>query len=220
MIACLASHLEDIGASVEVLHDETGRKANLFARIGPEVPGGIMLSGHTDVVPAAEEDWQSDPFTMRADDARLYGRGACDMKGFIAASVAMAPLFAGRDLTRPLYFAFTHDEEVGCLGAQSLVEASARARSAARYRHRGRADRDADHRGAQGLLRIFHPFPGAGRAWLVARSRGERGRVRGALRQPPDGAERGAEDPRPRGQPVRAALDHDQHRRAVGRRRA
>ncbi|RFU12584.1 acetylornithine deacetylase [Rhodobacteraceae bacterium W635] len=123
MIACLATRLDEAGASVEVLHDESGRKANLFARIGPEVPGGIMLSGHTDVVPAAPEDWQSDPFAMRADDARLYGRGACDMKGFIAASVAMAPLFAERELTKPLYFAFTHDEEVGCLGAQSLVEA-------------------------------------------------------------------------------------------------
>jgi len=123
MIACLANHLESAGAHVEVLQDETGRKANLFARIGPEVPGGIMLSGHTDVVPAAEEDWQSDPFRMRADDAKLYGRGTCDMKGFIAASVAMAPLFADRALKKPVYFAFTHDEEVGCLGAQALVQA-------------------------------------------------------------------------------------------------
>ncbi|WP_071674539.1 acetylornithine deacetylase [Nioella nitratireducens] len=123
MIAYLATQLEGCGAAVEVLTDETGRKANLFARIGPEVPGGIMLSGHTDVVPVADQEWESDPFRMRADDAKLYGRGTCDMKGFIAASVAMAPLFAERRLKRPIYFAFTHDEETGCLGAQSLVEA-------------------------------------------------------------------------------------------------
>jgi acetylornithine deacetylase len=123
MIACLANHLEAAGAHVEVLQDGTGRKANLFARIGPEVPGGIMLSGHTDVVPVADQDWTSDPFRMRADDAKLFGRGTCDMKGFIAASVAMAPLFAERALKKPVYFAFTHDEEVGCLGAQALVEA-------------------------------------------------------------------------------------------------
>ncbi|MFV1878346.1 acetylornithine deacetylase [Nioella sp.] len=122
MIACLANYLEAAGAHVEVLQDGTGRKANLFARIGPEVPGGIMLSGHTDVVPVADQDWTSDPFRMRADDAKLYGRGSCDMKGFIAASVAMAPLFADRALKKPVYFAFTHDEEVGCLGAQALVE--------------------------------------------------------------------------------------------------
>lgn len=122
MIACLANYLEAAGAHVEVLQDGSGRKANLFARIGPEVPGGIMLSGHTDVVPVADQDWTSDPFRMRADDAKLFGRGTCDMKGFIAASVAMAPLFAERALKKPVYFAFTHDEEVGCLGAQALVE--------------------------------------------------------------------------------------------------
>ncbi len=123
MIAFLANRLEDSAATVEVLTDETGRKANLFARIGPEVPGGVMLSGHSDVVPVADQEWTSDPFRMRADDAKLYGRGTCDMKGFIAASVAMAPLFADRALKRPVYFAFTHDEEVGCLGAQSLAQA-------------------------------------------------------------------------------------------------
>lgn len=121
MIADLAERLEDCGARVEVLHDAAGAKANLFATLGPDGPGGLMLSGHTDVVPVTDQDWTGDPFVMRAAGGRLFGRGTCDMKGFIAAAVVMAPQFAALDLRRPLHFAFTHDEEVGCLGAQALV---------------------------------------------------------------------------------------------------
>ena len=120
MIAWLADQLGDLGASVEIQTDASGTKANLLARIGPEEPGGIMLSGHTDVVPVEDQDWTSDPFQMREADGKLYGRGTCDMKGFIAACIAMAPRFAQRDLRRPVTFAFTHDEEVGCLGARNL----------------------------------------------------------------------------------------------------
>ncbi|WP_212523446.1 acetylornithine deacetylase [Actibacterium sp. MT2.3-13A] len=124
MIAFLANRLEDIGARVEVLADSSGTKANLFATLGPEGDGGIVLSGHTDVVPVADQDWSTDPFALhRGEDGRLYGRGTCDMKGFIAAAVAMAPDFAAQRLSRPIHFAFTHDEEVGCLGGQALVEA-------------------------------------------------------------------------------------------------
>jgi acetylornithine deacetylase len=122
MIALLANRLADLGAEVEVQADETGTKANLLARIGPEEPGGIMLSGHSDVVPVEDQDWSSDPFVMRADGGKLFGRGTCDMKGFIAACVAMAPRFAARPLRRPVTFAFTHDEEVGCLGARNLSD--------------------------------------------------------------------------------------------------
>lgn len=121
MIVHLASRLEEAGARIEIFHDDTGRKANLFATLGPEVPGGLVLSGHTDVVPVADQDWTGDPFVMREDAARLYGRGACDMKGFIAAAVTKALDFAALDLKRPIHFAFTYDEEVGCLGARSLV---------------------------------------------------------------------------------------------------
>ena len=121
MIAALAGLLDDAGARVEVFHDDSGLKANLFATLGPEGPGGLMLSGHTDVVPVADQDWTGDPFVMRRDGDRLYGRGACDMKGFIAAAVVMAKRFAARDLRRPLHFAFTFDEEVGCLGARALI---------------------------------------------------------------------------------------------------
>ena len=122
MMAWMANYLEDAGAQVELMHDDTGLKANLFATIGHERPGGIMLSGHSDVVPVEDQPWSSDPFAMREHDGLLYGRGACDMKGFIAACLAMAPDWTGRELTRPIHFAFTHDEEVGCLGAQSLAE--------------------------------------------------------------------------------------------------
>lgn len=121
LIDLLADRLEAAGARVEVYRDLTGAKANLFATIGPEVDGGILLSGHSDVVPVADQNWTSDPFTMTEREGRLYGRGACDMKGFIAAAVAMAPTFAQRATRRPIHFAFTHDEEIGCLGAQALA---------------------------------------------------------------------------------------------------
>ena len=122
IIDFLATRLEASGARVDVMHDETGTKANLFATIGPEGDGGIVLSGHSDVVPVADQTWASDPFELYEDDGRLYGRGACDMKGFIAAAVAMAPTFAQRVGNRPLHFAFTYDEEVGCVGARALAE--------------------------------------------------------------------------------------------------
>lgn len=122
MISFLADHLQESGARVEIYHDPTGKKANLFATIGPEGNGGIILSGHTDVVPVADQNWQSDPFKIEERDGRLYGRGTCDMKGFIAACLALAPDLADAQLTRPFHFAFTHDEETGCIGAQHLVE--------------------------------------------------------------------------------------------------
>ena len=128
MIAYLATRLEDCGAQVEILSDESGQKANLFATIGPLSDGGIVLSGHSDVVPVTDQDWASDPFVMVEHDGRLFGRGTCDMKGFIAATLAMAPLYAQRVRDRPLHFAFTYDEETGCIGAghlaQNLIERS------------------------------------------------------------------------------------------------
>ena len=122
MIDFLADRLEGVGAKVEVHADPSGTKANLFATLGPEVDGGILLSGHSDVVPVADQDWTTDPFEMVERDGRLYGRGTCDMKGFIAAAVAMAPFYAEKVKDRPIHFAFTHDEETGCLGAQALAQ--------------------------------------------------------------------------------------------------
>lgn len=121
IIEDLAARLEAAGARVEIQRDPTGEKANVYAAMGPEAPGGVLLSGHSDVVPVAEQDWSSDPFAMDARDGLLYGRGTCDMKGFIACAVTLAEDLAGRDLTRPVHFAFTHDEETGCLGAQNLL---------------------------------------------------------------------------------------------------
>lgn len=122
MIAYLASRLGDCGAKVDVMTDASGQKANLFATLGEERDGGIVLSGHSDVVPVTDQNWTSDPFVLREQDGRLYGRGTCDMKGFIAATIAMAPKFAEQVRDRPLHFAFTYDEEVGCMGAQHLVQ--------------------------------------------------------------------------------------------------
>lgn len=123
MIDYIAGYLEEHGARVDVFKDETGHKANLFATIGPDGDGGLVLSGHSDVVPVTDQDWTDDPFQMVECEGKLFGRGTCDMKGFIAATLAMAPEFAKAPLTRPIHFAFTHDEETGCIGAGHLVEA-------------------------------------------------------------------------------------------------
>jgi acetylornithine deacetylase len=127
LIAYAADLLSDAGATLSLSRDETGTKANLFATIGPAGDGGIVLSGHTDVVPVDPAEWTSDPFVLAERGGRLYGRGTCDMKGFIAAALAMAPRFAAAGLARPLHVALTYDEEIGCFGARALVGELARA---------------------------------------------------------------------------------------------
>ncbi|MFO1088273.1 MAG: acetylornithine deacetylase [Hyphomicrobiales bacterium] len=102
---------------------EDGRKANLYATIGPKDVPGIVLSGHTDVVPVDGQAWSSDPFALRTADGRLYARGSADMKGFIACCLAAAPAAAKRKLTAPIHFAFSYDEELGCLGVRRLLDA-------------------------------------------------------------------------------------------------
>lgn len=126
LIIDLSGRLQSLGARTHIFGDETGSKATLFGSLGPEVPGGVLLSGHSDVVPVTDQDWSSDPFQMREADGLLYGRGTCDMKGFIAASVVMAERYAALPLKRPVHFAFTYDEETGCLGAQALIPELAR----------------------------------------------------------------------------------------------
>ncbi|MGO2131359.1 MAG: acetylornithine deacetylase [Halomonas sp.] len=102
---------------------DDGRKANLLARIGPAVEGGVVLSGHTDVVPVDGQPWSTDPFTLTdGGDGRLFGRGTCDMKGFIACALAEVPNWVNRPLKKPIYLAFSYDEEVGCLGAPRMIE--------------------------------------------------------------------------------------------------
>ncbi|MBT9383777.1 acetylornithine deacetylase [Pseudooceanicola sp. CBS1P-1] len=121
-IGYIAGVLEEAGARVEILRDSSGRKANLWATLGPEVSGGLVLSGHSDVVPVTDQVWATDPFQMIEAEGLLYGRGTCDMKGFIAICLAMAPRLAEVATEVPVHFAFTHDEETGCLGARALVE--------------------------------------------------------------------------------------------------
>lgn len=121
IIEHLRSFFADLGAHVTVLPDASGEKANLVARLGPADVPGIVLSGHTDVVPADPKQWQSNPFDMQQRGSRLFGRGTCDMKGFAACVMAAAPVFAEGKLNRPFYFCFSHDEEVGCLGAPAIA---------------------------------------------------------------------------------------------------
>lgn len=117
----VAEYLADHGATVTRLTGPEGDRENLFATIGdPWVPGYI-LSGHVDVVPAGEPEWQGDPFVLRRDAGRLIGRGACDMKGFVAAALAAVPELAAMDLRAPIHFALSYDEEAGCRGVPHLL---------------------------------------------------------------------------------------------------
>lgn len=122
LLAVIEEVLDAHGVSHERVPDATGTKANLLARIGPEVEGGVVVSGHTDCVPVEGQPWTHDPFTLHAADGRLYGRGTTDMKGFLAVLLAAVPRFVAADLQRPLLLAFTYDEEIGTVGAPSAVE--------------------------------------------------------------------------------------------------
>lgn len=123
LIEFVERYLADNGVASERVMSPCGQKANLIARIGPQAPGGVMLSGHTDVVPVAGQPWTSDPFTLRdGKDGRLYGRGTCDMKGFIACALAMVPTWVSASLKQPIYFGFSYDEEIGCVGSPSLIK--------------------------------------------------------------------------------------------------
>ena len=128
LIGFVEDYLAGHGIASRRVPNADGTKANLFASIGPEVEDGVVLSGHTDVVPVDGQPWTSDPFVLTArDDGRLYGRGTCDMKGFLALALAAAPDFARSGLKRPVHLALSYDEEVGCLGAPDLIAALAAA---------------------------------------------------------------------------------------------
>ncbi|MGD8349189.1 MAG: acetylornithine deacetylase [Gammaproteobacteria bacterium] len=115
--------LDDHGIESQLVHNDEQTCANLYATIGPDDRGGIMLSGHTDVVPTAGQDWHSDPYRMKTGDDRLFGRGCCDMKGFIACTLAALPRLAAEPLQTPVHLAFSYDEEIGCVGARRLAAA-------------------------------------------------------------------------------------------------
>ena len=124
LIDWIRNYLADHGVPSQLVHDDSGRKANLFASIGPQSEGGIVFSGHTDVVPTDEQHWTSDPFKLAARDSRLYARGACDMKGFIATALSRVPALTSAKLSRPVHLMFSYDEEIGCLGAPRMIAAA------------------------------------------------------------------------------------------------
>ena len=122
LIDFLVAYLTRYDIQPKVIYNSDRTKANLLATIGPEGRPGIILSGHTDVVPVLEQNWSHDPFDMLARGGRLYGRGTSDMKGFIACVLSAVPKFVRAELAEPLHLAFSYDEETGCTGGKSLVE--------------------------------------------------------------------------------------------------
>lgn len=121
LIRFVAGLLQECGVRPQLLASGDGGKASLLASIGPEVEGGVVLSGHTDTVPVSGQDWSSDPFTLVERQGRWYGRGTADMKGFLAAALALVPEWCARPLGVPIHLALSYDEEVGCLAAPALV---------------------------------------------------------------------------------------------------
>lgn len=118
-------YLTDLGVHCELIHNAGRSKANLYARLGPAGSGGVMLSGHSDVVPVDGQSWSVPPFALTERDGKLYGRGTADMKGFIACMLAAVPHFLAEPLAQPLHLAISYDEEVGCLGVRTLLDALA-----------------------------------------------------------------------------------------------
>lgn len=122
LITWVEEQLMPLGFDCRRIENSEGDKSNLWARIGPDAPGGLVLSGHSDVVPVDGQPWETDPFEMTEIDERLFGRGTSDMKGFLALCLAFAPKFAALDLKKPIHFAFSYDEEVGCQGAPLMID--------------------------------------------------------------------------------------------------
>lgn len=132
LIAWVEDYLARYGVSATRVPNADGSKASLYATIGPGVDGGVILSGHSDVVPVDGQDWSSDPWTLTERDGRLYGRGTCDMKGFVAQMLWAVPLALNARVRRPLQLAISYDEEVGCTGCIGMVaEMAARSPRAA-----------------------------------------------------------------------------------------
>ena len=121
LIECIADHLRGLGVPLRLTHDDTRRKANLFATLGEGKPAGVILSGHTDTVPWDGQAWTVDPLGAEVRDGRLYGRGSADMKSYIGLAVAQARAFLEADLPFALHYAFTFDEETGCFGVAHLI---------------------------------------------------------------------------------------------------
>ncbi|UVM02994.1 acetylornithine deacetylase [Pseudomonas laurylsulfatiphila] len=122
LIEFVRDHLHELGVDCELIYNAERTKANLLATVGPSVAGGIVLSGHTDVVPVEGQAWTVEPFSLSEAGGKLYGRGTADMKGYLASVLAAVPVFLASPLKRPVHLAFSYDEEVGCLGVRGLLE--------------------------------------------------------------------------------------------------
>jgi acetylornithine deacetylase len=122
LIGFVRGYLDSFGVTYRLSPDAASEKANLHAIIGPQAAGGLALSGHVDTVPVDGQAWTSDPFALRHHDGKLFARGSCDMKGFIAACLAAVPDFQALRLVRPLHLFISYDEEVGCWGARHLIQ--------------------------------------------------------------------------------------------------
>ncbi|MDF1748114.1 MAG: acetylornithine deacetylase [Alphaproteobacteria bacterium] len=122
LIDFVQTYLAEYGVDSTLVHNEDQTKANLWATVGPKQPGGVCLSGHTDVVPVVGQPWDTDPFELIKKGSRYYGRGTCDMKAFPAVALSLLPEMLAKPLVRPIHFALSYDEEVGCLGAPSMIK--------------------------------------------------------------------------------------------------
>jgi acetylornithine deacetylase len=122
LIKFIENYLNDLNIKSELVYDETKNKANLFTTIGSNLHGGIVLSGHTDVVPITKQNWTSDPFILTERDNKLFGRGSSDMKGFIAIVLSRVSTMVEKKLKKPIHLAFSYDEEIGCVGVHSLLD--------------------------------------------------------------------------------------------------
>ncbi|MGF6308082.1 acetylornithine deacetylase [Bradyrhizobium sp. i1.8.4] len=126
LIDYIERYLASLGVGSQRIVDETGQKSSLWVTVGPEDRAGLVLSGHTDVVPVAGQDWTHNPFELVEHDGRLYGRGATDMKGFVAVCLAMVPEMLAADLKTPIHLAISYDEEIGCVGVRPMLREVAR----------------------------------------------------------------------------------------------
>lgn len=123
IIHWIKNYIEGFGIETQLVPNKTNTKFSLHCRIGPAINGGVVLSGHTDVVPVKGQNWDTDPFILTdKNDGKLYGRGSCDMKGFVACCLAILPKLTKATLKKPIYFAFSYDEEIGCIGAPDLIQ--------------------------------------------------------------------------------------------------
>ncbi len=122
LIDFVGNYLNDYGIQSTLAFNQENDRANLYATIGSDDKGGVMLSGHTDVVPVTGQDWNSDPFDLKRTDDKVIGRGSCDMKGFIACVLAAVPQMLEQRLSTPIHLAFSYDEEIGCVGVRDLVD--------------------------------------------------------------------------------------------------